>query len=202
MYCAEQIQIPPDLPAILKAYCKAVYKESQSSQNKSDLISFSIKYFKEQLDNPPNSAAGYRIALSDFHDLQEELIKILKVNQTLKRVDYQVTCDKLGFSQEVLANILRLGFPNEDVIDLYKFMGIGATLLSSNFEASITNLFKIFEDQNCQAKLPTQALINFVTFLQSKDPNIPAEFLEKLKAGATEEFIDLTTYKRIFAADE
>lgn len=202
MYCSEQIQIPPDLPAILKAYCKAVYKETQSSQNKSDLIAFSIKYFKEQLDNPPNSAAGYRVTLSDFHDLQENLMTVKKLNQTLKRVDYQVACEKLGFSPEILANILRLGFPDEDVIDLYKFMGIGATLLSANFESSITNLFKIFEDQNCQAKLPTQALIDFVTFLQSKDPNIPSSFLEKLKASATEEMIDLTMYKRIFAADE
>ena len=197
MYCAEQIQVPPDLPGILKAYCKVVMKD-----NPKDLIDYSVKYFKKQLEDPPNSANGYRVTVSDFNKLQQALMEVKKVNIDLKRVDYQVACEKLGFCPDILANILRLGFPGEDIIDIYKFMGIGATLLSHDFDSTINNLFKIFEDESCQSKLPSQALINFVAFLSSKDPSIPKDYLQKLKDGATDDYIDPTGYKRIFATDE
>ena len=194
MFCAEQIQVPPDLPAILKAYCKVVIKD-----NPADIISFSVNYFKKQLEDPPNSAHGYRVTMSDFQSLQKLLMEIQKTNQELKRVDYQVACEKLGFCPDILANILRLGFPGEDIINIYKFMGIGATLLSSDFDSTIANLFKIFEDQNCQSRIPTAELINFVAFLADKDPSVPKENLEKLKENATEEYIDTIGYKRIFS---
>ena len=197
MYCAEQIQVPPDLPGILKAYCKVIIKE-----NPKNIIEYSVNYFKKQLEDPPNSANGYRVTVSEFNQLQKYLLEVKKVNLELKRVDYQVACEKLGFCPDILANILRLGFPGEDVIDIYKFMGIGATLLSHDFDSTIDNLFKIFEDENCQSKLPSAALINFVAFLSEKDPSIPKDYLQKLKEGATEEYIDPVGYKRIFATDE
>ena len=197
MYCAEQIQIPPDMPPILKAYSKEVIRN-----NPEDIIAFSIEYFKKRLDDPPQSSAGYRVTLSDLHDLQEALAEVLKVQSELKRVDYQTACENLGLSPDVLANILRLGFPNQEVIDIYVFMGIASALVSANFDKTIANLFKIFEDEQGQSKIPTAALINVFTFLSSKDPTIPAENLQKLKDGATGEFVDFETYQKIFSQDE
>lgn len=198
MYCAEQIQIPPDLPPILKAYAKAAIRKPPEQ----DLIQFSVEYFKKMLDEPPTSSAGYRITLSELHDLQEALTNVLKTQSELKRVDYQVACESLGFCPDVLANILRLGFPDQEVIDIYMFMGIASTLVSPTFEKTILNLFKIFEDEQCQSKIPTAALINFYEFMASKDPSVPAENLQKLKDSDTGEFIDVQAYQRIFAADE
>ncbi|OHT02310.1 hypothetical protein TRFO_07120 [Tritrichomonas foetus] len=197
MYCAEQIQVPPDLPPILKAYSKAVIRGKPT-----DLIQFSVDYFKKMLDEPPTSSAGYRITLQELQDLQEALSTVLKTQSELKRVDYQVACESLGFCPDVLANILRLGFPDQEVIDIYMFMGIAATLVSPTFEKTILNLFKIFEDEQCQSKIPTAALINFYEFMAAKDPSVPAENLQKLKDAATEEFIDVQAYQRIFASDE
>jgi len=197
MYCAEQIQPPPDLPPILKAFAKAVIRNKPA-----DLIAFSVDYFKKMLDEPPVSSSGYRITLAELHELQESLAEVLKNQKELRRVDFQVACEDLGFSPEVLANILRLGFVDQEVIDIYMFMGMASTLVSPNFETTILNLFKIFEDDQCRSKIPTVALINFFTFLSSKDSSIPADHLQKLKDGATEEFIDAATYRRIFAADE
>jgi hypothetical protein len=199
IYCAEQIQVPPDLPSILKAYCKAVIR-----QNPPDLIAFSIDYFKKMVDSPPMSAAGYRITLQQLQELQESLSNVLKGRKDaeLRRVDYQVASEQLGFSSDVLANILRLGFPDKEVIDLYLFMGIGSTLVSPSFEKTVVNLFKIFEDEHCQSKIPTVAFINFYEFMAAKDPGIPAANVQKLKDAAVDEFIDLQTYQRIFTADE
>lgn len=197
MFTAEQINVPPDLPPILKAYCKSVILSKPK-----DIISFSIDYFKQQIEQPPNSAAGYRVTVSDLHDLQVELNKALKTQPELRRVDYQVASEKCGFHEDILANILRLGFVGQDVIDLYLFMGIGATLVSQNFEMTILNLFKVFEDDQCQSKLPTAALINFVQFLASKDPSITEETIQKLQDGANGDFIDVAGYKRIFDSDE
>ena len=197
MYCAEQIQVPPDLPPILKAYSKAVIRA-----NPSDLIAFSVDYFKKMLDDPPVSSAGYRVTLQELQDLQEALSNVLKTQSELKRVDYQVACESLGFSPDVLANILRLGFADKDVIDIYMFMGIAATLISPNLEKTILNFFKIFEDEQCQSKIPTVQFINFYEFLCSKDPSVPAENLQKLKNNATSDVIDVATYQQIFTSDE
>ena len=197
MYCAEQIQIPPDMPPILKAYSKEVIRN-----NPKDIIAFSVDYFKQRLDDPPQSSAGYRVTLADLKDLQEALTEVLKGQSELKRVDYQTACENLGLSPDVLANILRLGFQNQEVVDLYLFMGIASALVSPNFDKTISNLFKIFEDDQGQSKIPTAALINVFTFLSSKDPTIPAENLQKLKDGATGEFVDYATYQQIFNKDD
>ena len=196
MYCAEQIQVPPDLPPILKAYSKAVIRS-----NPSDLIAFSVDYFKKMLDDPPVSSAGYRVTLQELQDLQEALSNVLKTQSELKRVDYQVACESLGFSPDVLANILRLGFADKDVIDIYMFMGIAATLISPNLEKTILNFFKIFEDEQCQSKIPTVQFINFYEFLCSKDPSVPTENLQKLKNEATSDTIDVAGYQQIFTSD-
>jgi hypothetical protein len=197
MYCAEQIQVPPDLPPILKAYSKAVIRASPT-----DLIAFSVEYFKKMVDTPPVSSAGYRITLLELQDLQQALASVLKTQSELRRVDYQVACESLGFCPDVLANILRLGFADKDVIDIYLFMGIAAALVSPTFEKTVLNLFKIFEDEQCQSKIPTPGFINFYAFMAAKDPSIPSANLQKLKDGATDEFIDAQIYQRIFASDD
>lgn len=45
IFCAEQIEVPSELPNILKKYSKAVIKE-----NPSDIIDFSRKYFEDLLE--------------------------------------------------------------------------------------------------------------------------------------------------------
>lgn len=197
MYCAEQIQIPPDMPPILKAYSKEIIRK-----NPEDIIAFSVQYFKDRLDDPPASSAGYRVTLDDLHGLQEQLSQFLKTQNELKRADYQQACEDQALSPDVLANILRLGFADQEVIDLYVFMGIAAALVSSNFDKTISNLFQIFKDDQGQSKIPTKDLINVFSFLASKDPTIPAENLQKLKDGATGEFVDYETYQKVFSKEE
>lgn len=197
MYCAEQIYVPPDLPHILKAFSKAIIFEKPK-----DIIDFSVKYFKKQLENPPNSSSGYRVTVEELHGLQVELTGVMAQQPELRRVDYQVAANKLSFSQEILTNILRLGFADKDIIDLYIFMGIGASLVSTTLKQTMVNLFKIFEDEQCQSKLPTASLIRFIEFLMTKDPTISADTIQKIKDGAPGDFIDFVTYKRIFDSDE
>jgi hypothetical protein len=198
MYCAEQIQVPPDLPPILKAYSKAVIR-----QNPADLIAFSIEYFQKMVDTPPVSSAGYRITLQELQELQESLSNVLKGRKDaeLRRVDYQVACEQLGFSPDVLANILRLGFADKEIIDIHLFMGIASTLVSATFEKTIINMFKIFEDEHGQSKIPTVAFINFYEFMAAKDPGIPSANIQRIKNFALEEYIDYQTYQRIFTDD-
>jgi hypothetical protein len=197
MYCAEQIQIPPDLPPILKAYSKAVIR-----QNPPDIIAFSVDYFKKLVESPPVSSSGYRVTLSELQDLQQALSTVLKSQAELRRVDYQVACESLGFSPDVLANILRLEFADKEVVDLHLFMGIAATLVSPSFEKTVSNLFKIFEDEQCQSKIPTAAFINFYECIADKDSSITSAAVAKLKESATDEFIDAQIYQRIFQSDE
>ncbi|EFO65379.1 Hypothetical protein GLP15_3211 [Giardia lamblia P15] len=52
IYCSEQITIPNQLPQIIKEYSKVVLREQPS-----DLIEFSIKYFKQLSALRPNSVS-------------------------------------------------------------------------------------------------------------------------------------------------
>lgn len=45
IFCAEQIEVPPELPNILKNYSKAVIRS-----NPPDIIEFSRKYFEQLLE--------------------------------------------------------------------------------------------------------------------------------------------------------
>ena len=45
IFCAEQIEVPPQLPGILKNYSKAVIRN-----NPSDIIEFSRKYFEQLIE--------------------------------------------------------------------------------------------------------------------------------------------------------
>ena len=45
IFCAEQIQVPPDLARILREFTKAVIKEHPV-----DVVEFSWRYFKEKVD--------------------------------------------------------------------------------------------------------------------------------------------------------
>jgi hypothetical protein len=156
------------------------------SENPPDLVAFSIDYFKKLVESPPMSAAGYRITLQQLQELQESLLNVLKgrAGGELRRVDYQVTCDQLGLCSDVLAPRL----PRQGVIDLRLFMRIGSTLVSPSFKKRVVNMFKIFEDEHCQSKIPTVAFRNFYEFMAAKDSGILAANVQKLNDSATDEF--------------
>ena len=130
------------------------------------------------------------------------LVKLVDMRPITAKRSFDNLPNRLKVWNNVLANILRLGFADKEVIDIYMFMGIAATLVSPSFEKTVLNLFKIFEDDQCKSKIPTAAFINFYEFMSSKDPSIPAGNLQKLKDEATDEFIDAQMYQRIFTSDE
>jgi len=45
IYCAEQIEVPPELPGLLKAYTKEVIR-----YNPTDLVAFSAEYFEAHVN--------------------------------------------------------------------------------------------------------------------------------------------------------
>lgn len=55
IFCAEQIEVPPELPDILKNYSKAVIRNNPGSAD--DIVAFSRKYFEDILEERNKSKA-------------------------------------------------------------------------------------------------------------------------------------------------
>ena len=53
IYCAEQIYVPDDLPAIMKNYSKAVIRAQPT-----DLVQFSLEYFERELEKKQQKDQG------------------------------------------------------------------------------------------------------------------------------------------------
>ena len=58
IFCAEQIEVPPELPNILKNYSKAVIRN-----NPNDIIDFSRKYFENLLEIRGKAPNDYELKL-------------------------------------------------------------------------------------------------------------------------------------------
>jgi hypothetical protein len=63
-------------------------------------------------------------------------------------------------------------------------------------------MFKIFEDEYCQSRIPTVGFINFLEFIAVKEPGIPSANVQRINDLAVEEYSEYQTYQRIFTDDE
>lgn len=61
IFCAEQIEVHPDLAGIIKEYTKSVIKS-----NPDDIIEFSWQYFKKKAEEEASGAGESQISIFCF----------------------------------------------------------------------------------------------------------------------------------------
>ncbi|KAG7188453.1 hypothetical protein KM043_008093 [Ampulex compressa] len=149
IYCAEQINIPPGFPHILKLYAKAAVRTQPY-----DLLRWTVAYFralsngevppvKERLEYPP-FAHPSGITPGYLRTLLNRFGRVEKVCLTAILKDWQ----GMSLTESTLYQILVIGgFLNEKECEFYKFLSIACGFLGNNLLETMIYVCELLTDE-------------------------------------------------------
>ncbi|XP_043082958.1 ropporin-1-like protein [Puntigrus tetrazona] len=182
MYCAQQINIPPELPDILKQFTKAAIKTQPH-----DVLQWATDYFsalskgqdlpvKERLEMPvatQKTDTGLTPGLLKVLHQQfahEEIITKEKLFQKWKH---------LGLPVEQLDTILALGNFSES-INWMQFFALGCGALGGTITSALKRACEILTEdpEGGEAQIPFHIFQSLYTYLAHLDGEIPKEQID------------------------
>lgn len=190
LYSSEQINIPPNLGEILKAYAKEVIR-----QNPPDIIEFSAQYF-EQLSQ------GYDEAPFEQRDLIQLYSQLSKLDRSEITMDEFKTASEIsGLPLEAVEEAARLRFQDDDADGTADWKELSALSLllkcmTHHFDrlvllclmivpqensAMAQLLFEIFGSDNNQT-IPAQLLGQLFKYIEKYDRTLTKSFIERVEA--------------------
>ncbi|XP_074549838.1 ropporin-1-like protein [Halichoeres trimaculatus] len=190
MYCAQQINIPPDLPDILKNFTKA----SIRTQPK-DVLMWSMAYFnalskgeclpvKDRLEM---NVATQKTDTGLTPGLLKTLHKQLSQEQTCSKEELQKKWKGLCLPVEQLEILLFLGSFDSD-IDWLEFFALGCNALGGTLISSLKFACEILteDEEGGAARIPFTTFTKLYTYLAHLDGDMPQKhvdnFLSSLQA--------------------
>lgn len=166
MYCAEQINIPPELPDILKQFTKAAIRTQPI-----DLLAWSAAYFSALTNGEPLPIKK-RLEPGSFGlttGLLEVLYQQLKGKTVVTLTDISKKWGDLGLPQDVLNEITAVGgFAQE--LEFMKFFAVAASHLGGN---NIADAMKIIcsiltnDPQGGASRIPFESFKDHYQYLAS-----------------------------------
>ncbi|RVE58909.1 hypothetical protein OJAV_G00199010 [Oryzias javanicus] len=189
LFCAEQINIPPELPDILKNFSKAAIRTQPM-----DLLAWSAAYFnalsrgeclpvKDRLEY---NGTTQKLDPSLTPGLLKILHKQLSSRKTCSIEDLQTKWKGLSLSPNQLDTLLSLGgFDSE--IDWIEFFALGCSALGGTLISSMKFACEILtnDEEGGAARIPFDTFVQIYTFLARLDGDVPQEhidiFLNSLK---------------------
>ncbi|XP_031439379.1 ropporin-1-like protein isoform X2 [Clupea harengus] len=187
MYCAQQINIPPELPDILKQFTKAAIRTQPD-----DVLKWSAAYFSALSKNEPLPVKG-RLETSPSTatkqtGLTPALLKVLH-QQSLNRAELQMKWKGLSLPSDELDSLLSLG-NFSDVIDWMQFFALGCSLLGGSIKSALKCACEILTDEpeDSSAHIPFDIFVSLYTYLARLDGDIPQDqidsFIQNLQEDA------------------
>ncbi|XP_029978642.1 ropporin-1-like protein isoform X2 [Sphaeramia orbicularis] len=190
MYCAQQINIPPELPDILKNFTKAAIRTQPK-----DVLVWSAAYFSalskgERLpvkDRLEMNVATQKTDTGLTPGLLKTLHKQLSAKQTCSREDLQKKWKGLCLPMDQLENLLSLGSFGPD-IDWMEFFALGCSALGGTLMAALKYACEILteDEDGGAARIPFHTFTELYTYLAVLDGDIPQDhrdmFLNSLQA--------------------
>uniref|UniRef100_A0A1B6EH90 RIIa domain-containing protein n=1 Tax=Clastoptera arizonana TaxID=38151 RepID=A0A1B6EH90_9HEMI len=175
MYCSQQINIPPNLPFILKQYAKAVIRTQPR-----DLLFWSVNYFRAKAQNlpPPVKDRIEFPSVDSPSGLSPGFIKVLqKQLGHLEYVNKEVLYEKwLGvcLKEEALTTILKLGHFVDDVFWLH-FLAIAAAYISPTLTHTMSLICELLTDEpdGGSAMISVETFNSLYMFLARLDCGLP-----------------------------
>lgn len=174
LYCAEQINVPPELADVLKSYTKEVVRRQPH-----DLYEFSAKYFAEL-------AEVARTAVVDIVPPTVDQIKAAFEGSggvgTLS--DLKAKCVGAGVMGSTVDQAFQLGEFEESIADPKTPLVMLLTMTDATFVGIVASLFDVFgtvkEGEDDPSLRAGSFLETFIT-LTEKDPSMTADRLNELK---------------------
>ncbi|XP_016296677.1 ropporin-1-like protein isoform X2 [Sinocyclocheilus anshuiensis] len=157
MYCAQQINIPPELPDILKQFTKAAIKTQPR-----DVLQWATDYFS---------------ALSKDQDLPVK--ERLKMPVATQKTDTGLTPGLLKILHKQLDTILALGNFSEN-INWMQFSALGCSALGGTITSALKHACEILTEdpEGGAAQIPFDTFQSLYTYLAHLDGEIPKEQID------------------------
>ncbi|KAK2859346.1 hypothetical protein Q5P01_003966 [Channa striata] len=195
MYCAQQINIPPELPDILKNFTKAAIRTQPK-----DLLLWSAAYFNALSKGeclPVKDRLEMTVATQKTDTgLTPGLLKILhkqifsqkqsttptdqlSLEQTCSKEELQKKWASLCLPKEQLESMLALGgFTSE--IKWLEFFALGCSNLGGTLMSSMKFACEILteDEEGGAARIPFSTFVKLYTFLARLDGDIPQEYID------------------------
>ncbi|XP_049912718.1 ropporin-1-like protein [Epinephelus moara] len=190
MYCAQQINIPPQLPDILKNFTKAAIRTQPK-----DLLLWSAAYFTalfkgEHLpvkDRLEMNVATQKTDTGLTPGLLKTLHKQLSPGQTCSKEELQKKWRGLCLPMDQLETLLSLGSFGLD-INWMDFFALGCSALGGTLMSSLKFACEILteDEEGGAARIPFRTFIQLYTYLAQLDGDMPQDrissFLSSLQA--------------------
>ncbi|XP_034145139.1 ropporin-1-like protein isoform X2 [Esox lucius] len=195
MYCAQQINIPPELPDILKQFTKAAIRTQPQ-----DILQWSAAYFtalskgetlpvKQRLEMP---LATQKTDTGLTPGLLKVLHKQLSSKEVISKEDLQQRWVGLCLPLEQLDTLLSLGNFSAN-IDWMQFLALGCSALGGTIISALKYACEILteNEEGGAARIPFEMFVGLYTYLAHLDGEIPQDqtdcFLSSLKETVTKQ---------------
>ncbi|XP_035512469.1 ropporin-1-like protein isoform X1 [Morone saxatilis] len=183
IYCAQQINIPPELPDILKNFSKAAIRTQPK-----DLLLWSAAYFsalskgeclpvKDRLEM---NVATQKTDTGLTPGLLKILHKQLSSEQTCSKEQLQEKWKGLCLPMDQLEALLSLGYFGPD-IDWMEFFALGCSALGGTLVSSLKFACEILteDEEGGAARIPFSTFVKLYTYLALLDGDMPQEHIDK-----------------------
>uniref|UniRef100_A0A672IME2 Ropporin-1-like protein n=1 Tax=Salarias fasciatus TaxID=181472 RepID=A0A672IME2_SALFA len=178
-YCAQQINIPPELPDILKNFTKAAIRTQPK-----DLLLWSAAYFNalskgEQLpvkDRLEMNVATQKTDTGLTPGLLKILHKQLSQKETCSKEELQTKWKGLCLPVDQLETLLSLGGFSSD-IPWMEFFALGCSALGGTLQSSLKFACEILteDEEGGAARIPFDTFVRLYTCLAHLDGDVPQE---------------------------
>uniref|UniRef100_A0A3Q3VU15 Ropporin-1-like protein n=1 Tax=Mola mola TaxID=94237 RepID=A0A3Q3VU15_MOLML len=191
MYCAQQINIPPQLPDILKDFTKSAIRTQPA-----DLLQWSAAYFnalskgeclpvKERLEmNVGTQMRDYKLTPGFLKVLHNQLSS----RQTCSKDELQQKWQGLCLPMDQLEILLSLGSFASD-INWMDFFALGCSALGGTILSSLKFACEILTDdeEGGAARIPFETFIKLYTYLAKLDGDIPQRHIDSFLSSLQEQ---------------
>ncbi|KAK9527886.1 hypothetical protein VZT92_014408 [Zoarces viviparus] len=182
MFCAQQINIPPQLPDILKGFTKAAIRTQPR-----DLLPWSAAYFSA-LSEGRCLPVKDRLEMFDSHKtnngltpgLLKTLNKQLSPCETCSKKDLQKKWKGLCLPMDQLEDLLLLGSFVSD-IDRMKFFALGCSALGGTLLSSLSFACEILteDEEGGAARIPFDTFVKLYTYLADLDEDMSQDHIDE-----------------------
>ncbi|XP_037612120.1 ropporin-1-like protein [Sebastes umbrosus] len=191
MYCSQQINIPPELPDILKQFTKAAIRTQPK-----DLLLWSSAYFnalsKGEIlpvkDRLEMNVATQKTDTGLTPGLLKTLHKQLSHRQTCNKEELQKKWKGLCLPMEQLETLLSLGSFGSD-IDWMEFFALGCSALGGGLLHSLKYACEILteDDEGGAARIPFDIFVKLYTYLAHLDGDLSQDYVDKFLSSLQEQ---------------
>ncbi|XP_064189223.1 ropporin-1-like protein [Anguilla rostrata] len=191
MFCVQQINIPPELPDILKQFTKAAIRTQPH-----DVLQWSAAYFialskgetlpvKERLEMP---VATQKTDTGLTPGLLKTLHKQLALKEIVTKEELLEKWKGLCLPKEQLESILALGSFSASV-DWMKFFALGCSALGGTILSAMKQACEILtqDPEGGAARIPYDTFVSLYTYLVNLDGEIPPDEIDGFLASLQED---------------